>query len=70
MQEAKETKKRTVRIQVQLTEEELQSLDEWRFANRIPSRAAAIRELMRLGLTGTTIKRNVTNKKSTDYGLV
>ena len=33
------------RLQVMLTEAELQALDDWRFAKRMPSRASAIREL-------------------------
>jgi hypothetical protein len=41
---------RTERLQVILSADELAALDEFRFANRIPSRAAAFRELMRLGL--------------------
>jgi len=33
-----------------LTEEELQALDDWRFKRRMPSRAAAVRELLKRGL--------------------
>lgn len=33
-----------------LDENELQAIDDWRFENRLPSRAAAIRELIRRGL--------------------
>ncbi|SLN73776.1 hypothetical protein OCH7691_03659 [Oceanibacterium hippocampi] len=42
--------KRTDRIQLMLNAEELDALDEWRFEMRMPSRAAAMRALMRLGL--------------------
>lgn len=42
---------RTVRLQVMLTFEELKAIDDWRFDKRLPSRAAAVRELMRRGLT-------------------
>jgi hypothetical protein len=38
------------RLQIMLTEEELRALDDWRFAQRMPSRAAAVRELLRRGL--------------------
>ena len=38
------------RLQIMLTAEELRALDDWRFAQRMPSRAAAIRELLRRGL--------------------
>ena len=32
---------------------ELKVIDEWRFRNRMPSRAAAIRELLRMGIQAT-----------------
>jgi len=38
------------RLQIMLTKEELDALDSWRFAKRMPSRAAAIRELLKRGL--------------------
>lgn len=42
--------KRTSRIQLMFDDEELAALDEWRFSRRMPSRAAAMRALMRFGL--------------------
>lgn len=42
--------KRTEKLQLMLNSEELQAIDDWRFDNRLPSRAAAIRELIRRGL--------------------
>jgi hypothetical protein len=39
------SQKRNERIQLMLDEVELEAIDTWRFANRLPSRAAAIREL-------------------------
>jgi len=42
--------KRNERLQVMLSEGELKVIDGWRFDRRMPSRAAAIRELIRLGL--------------------
>ena len=41
---------RTERLQVMLTAEELKAVDDFRFENRLPSRAAAVRELMKRGL--------------------
>lgn len=38
------------RLQIILTQDELAALDDWRFANRMPTRAAAIRELMKRGM--------------------
>lgn len=42
--------KRTEKLQLMLDEVELKAIDEWRFENRMPTRAAAIRELLRRGL--------------------
>ncbi|MGH1353252.1 MAG: ribbon-helix-helix protein, CopG family [Methyloligellaceae bacterium] len=42
--------KRTEKIQIMLDDDELAAIDDWRFDNRLPSRAAAIRELIRRGL--------------------
>ena len=47
--------KRTVKIHLMLNDEELGAIDDWRFTHRLPSRAAAVRELMRRGLL---IERN------------
>lgn len=41
---------RAERLQIILTAEEVAALDDWRFANRMPTRAAAIRELMKRGM--------------------
>ena len=38
------------RLQIMLTKKELEALDNWRFGHRMPSRAAAIRELLKRGL--------------------
>lgn len=41
---------REERLQVMLTPQELTALDDWRFARRMPSRASAVRELLKRGL--------------------
>jgi hypothetical protein len=38
------------RLQIMLSPEELAAVDDFRFQQRMPSRAAAVRELFRLGL--------------------
>src|ERR1043166_9623660 len=38
------------RLQIMLTQGELEALDNWRFGKRMPSRAAAVRELLKRGL--------------------
>src|SRR5688500_9275914 len=45
-----EEKARTVRVQLLLNSAEAQQIDDWRFANRQPSRNDAIRSLLGLGL--------------------
>jgi hypothetical protein len=41
---------RTERLQVKVRRDELVAIDDFRFRERLPTRAAAIRELMRRGL--------------------
>ena len=43
-------KQRAVRLIVTATREELKAIDDFRFANNMPSRASAIRELLQRGL--------------------
>jgi hypothetical protein len=57
------------RLQIMLAHEELQLLDDWRFARRMPSRASAIRELLRRGLTAEGFERSDDGMKSKDYGV-
>lgn len=40
------------RLQIMLTPDELTALDDWRFKKQMPSRASAVRELLRRGLAG------------------
>ena len=41
---------RETRLQITFSDEELAAIDDWRFHQRMPSRAAAIRSLLNLGL--------------------
>ena len=41
---------RPERLQIMLSEDELAAVDDWRFQRRMPSRAAAVRELLKRGL--------------------
>ena len=60
---------REERLQVMLTESELTALDDWRFARRMPSRAAAIRELLKRGLAADgALTEGRTRSK--DFGVV
>jgi len=61
---------RETRLQVMLTNEELQALDDWRFKFRLPSRASAVRELLKKGLAAEGIPVTGGNRKSADFGVV
>jgi len=62
-------RKRTERLQILLDDDELRALDDWRFKNRMPSRAAAIRELLRRGLNAPGFE-DPDGTKSADFGVV
>ena len=57
------------RLQIMLSPEELAALDDFRFRQRMPSRAAAVRELFRLGLASVGIKPAGPGAKSGDFGV-
>ena len=57
------------RLQIMLTEDELRVLDDWRFTRRMPSRAAAIRELLTRGLAAEGFQRSEAGMRSKDYGV-
>jgi hypothetical protein len=53
-----------------LTREEVEALDNWRFEKRMPSRASAVRELLKRGLTAEGFALADKGSKSSDYGLL
>jgi len=63
-------REREERLQIMLNDEELAALDDWRFAMRMPSRAAAIRELLRRGLGDVDVRKAGNNRKSKDFGVM
>lgn len=58
------------RLQIMLSPEELKALDDWRFEMRMPSRAAAIRELLRRGLMANGYNGAEPGAKSGDFGVL
>jgi hypothetical protein len=60
---------REERLQIMLNVDELRAVDTFRFQNRMPSRAAAVRELFRRGLAavGAIASEGI---KSSDYGVL
>ncbi|HIE70141.1 MAG TPA: ribbon-helix-helix protein, CopG family, partial [Planctomycetes bacterium] len=59
---------RETRLQIMLDEAELAAIDEWRFAQHMPSRAAAIRELLKIGLETQTKGLADPRRRSEDFG--
>ena len=55
------------RLQIMLTEDELRILDDWRFSRRMPSRAAAVRELITRGLSAEGFQKSEAGSRSKDY---
>lgn len=58
------------RLQMMLTEDELAALDNWRFEKRMPSRASAIRELLKRGLAAEGFETARARTKSNDYSVI
>jgi hypothetical protein len=61
---------RPERLQVMLDAEELAAVDDWRFRMRMPSRAAAIRELLKRGLAAEPTAAARQGEKSSSFGVV
>jgi hypothetical protein len=61
---------RIERLQIMLTDDELVAIDDWRFGRRMPSRAAAIRELLKRGLAAEGFALAEKDVKSKDFGVV
>lgn len=61
---------RDERLQIMLSPEELSMLDDFRFKKRMPSRASAIRELLRRGLSAEGFSTAASGTKSSDFGVV
>ena len=61
---------REQRLQIMLTESELSAIDDWRFTRRMPTRAAAVRELLKRGLAAEGFANALAGEKSQDFGVV
>jgi hypothetical protein len=60
---------REERLQIMLSPEELRAVDGFRFEHRMPSRAAAVRELLRLGISAAGATVDNAGIKSSEYGV-
>ncbi len=59
---------RAERLQVMLSPEELAAVDDFRFRHRMPTRAAAVRELLKFGLAAAAVDGSA-GVKSSEYGV-
>jgi hypothetical protein len=57
------------RLQIMLSPEELLALDDFRFKRRMPSRASAVRELLKRGLAAEGFVSAAAGAKSTEFGV-
>ena len=61
---------REKRLQIMLSPQELRVVDTFRFNHRMPSRAAAVRELFRLGIAAAGKVIDNEGVKSSEYGVL
>jgi len=61
---------RPERLQIMLTTDELAALENWRFEKRMPSRSAAVRELLRRGLASDGFLMAEQGVQSQEFGVL
>ena len=64
-----EARTRRQRVQIMLTPQELRNVDDWRFTLQMPSRNAAVRALIKLGLASEGVDLASSSLTSTDFRL-
>jgi hypothetical protein len=57
------------RLQIMLSGDELILLDDFRYKTRMPSRASAVRELLKRGLTAEGFSSAAFGSKSEEFGI-
>lgn len=63
-------REREERLQIMLSQDELSAVDDFRFRFRLPSRAAAIRELLKRGLEAQGTGPANSGSRSKDFGVL
>jgi hypothetical protein len=58
------------RLQIMLDEDELRSVEDFRYTRRMPSRAAAVRELLKRGLAAEGLTIGKPGASSRSFGVV
>jgi len=66
---AQATRLRPERLQIMLDAEEVVALDDFRFKKRMPSRASAVRELLKRGLAAEGFALAKGGAKSSSFGV-
>jgi hypothetical protein len=66
---AQVTRLRPERLQIMLDAEEVAALDDFRFKKRMPSRASAVRELLKRGLAAEGFGLATVGAKSSSFGV-
>lgn len=61
---------REERLQIMLSPDELTTLDDFRYKYRLPSRAAAVRELLKRGLAAEDTGPVYSGSRSKDFGVL
>ena len=62
-------RQREERLQIMLSPEEVTIIDDFRFKKRMPSRAAAVRELLKRGIAAEGFTLAASGAKSSEYGV-
>jgi hypothetical protein len=60
---------RAERLQIMVTPDEVKLIDNWRFSKRMPSRASAVRELLKRGLVAEGFDVADDGAHSKDFGI-
>ncbi len=66
----KSASNREERVQIMLEADELRAVDDFRYKYRFPSRAAAVRELLKRGLAGAPTGAVDEGSRSQDFGVL
>lgn len=61
---------REERLQVMVDPQELRAIDDFRFKHRLPTRASAVRELIKRGLAADPTGEVFDNSRSKDFGVL
>lgn len=61
---------REERLQIMLEADELRAVDDFRYKYRLPSRAAAVRELLKRGLASSPTGEVADGSRSQDFGVL